>query len=253
MAIKKVLLFAFCAAAAATSPAFAQRWGQGGFPREGVCFFKETNFRGDYFCARNGENSSSVPDGMNDKISSVRVFGGVEVTVFRDVRFDGQSSRFDYDIRNLKSEGWNDLISSYRVRRASGGSYGRTGGGGRSGGGFGRPSDDPERIVRRAYQDILQRDPDSSGMRLYRSKILDEGWSEAQVRESLRSSPEFREKSTMTHAKAQEIVRRAYLSVLKREPDPSSSGWVNRVLRDRWTQQDVERELRKSPEYRNKR
>ena len=90
-------------------------------------------------------------------------------------------------------------------------------------------------------------------MRMYRSRIIDDGWSEAQVRDALRSSPEYREKSTMTFAKAQEIVRRAYLSVLKREPDAQGSqGYVNKVLRDRWSQQDVERELRKSPEYRNK-
>ena len=55
----------------------------------------------------------------------------------------------------------------------------------------------------------------------------------------------------MTRAKAEEIVRQAYLAVLKREPDQGSQGYVNRILRDKWTQQDVERELRRSPEYRN--
>jgi hypothetical protein len=48
-------------------------------------------------------------------------------------------------------------------------------------------------------------------------------------------------------------VRRAYLDVLKREPDPASRPFVDRVLRDHWTQQDVERELRNSAEFRNKR
>jgi hypothetical protein len=247
MAMKKALLFVFVAAAAGSTPVLAQGWGQGGFPREGVCFFKDPNFRGDYFCARSGENVSAVPDGMNDRVSSVRVFGDMEVTVFRDVRFQGRSSRFDGDIRNLKDEGWNDLISSFRVRRVSGGS------GSRPGGGSGRPTADVEQIVRRAYQDILERDPDPVGMRTYRSRMIDDGWTEARVRDDLRKSPEFREKNTMTAAKAQEIVRRAYLAVLQREPDPASRGWVDRVMRDRWSQQDVERELRKSPEYRNRR
>jgi hypothetical protein len=44
-----------------------------------------------------------------------------------------------------------------------------------------------------------------------------------------------------------------YLSVLKREPDGGSRGYVDRVLRDKWTQEDVERGLRKSPKYRNRR
>jgi hypothetical protein len=83
--------------------------------------------------------------------------------------------------------------------------------------------------------------------------MIDDGWSEAEVRESLRKSPEYRQKSVMTPAKAQDIVRRAYQNVLKREPDPGSQGYVDRVLRDHWSQEDVERELRKSDEYRNNR
>jgi hypothetical protein len=70
------------------------------------------------------------------------------------------------------------------------------------------------------------------------------------VREALRNSPEYKQKQTMTWPRAQEIVRRAYLNVLNREPDADSRGYVERVFRDRWTQGDVERELRKSPEYR---
>ena len=110
----------------------------------------------------------------------------------------------------------------------------------------------PQVIVRRAYQDILERDPDPTGMRVYRSHIIDDGWTEQQVREDLRNSREYREKNTMTRAKAADIVRRAYLAVLNREPDAASRGYVNSILRDGWTQQDVERELRRSPEYREK-
>ena len=120
----------------------------------------------------------------------------------------------------------------------------------RSGGQRRHRYQDADRIVRRAYQDILDREPDEAGLRQYRSRIIDDGWSEAQVREALRKSPEYRQKSTMTRQKAQEIVRRAYLAVLKREPDAGSRGYVDRVLREKWTQSDVERELRKSPEYR---
>ena len=250
MAFKKEILFACVAAVVVASPVLAQRWGRDGFPRDGVCFFKNPNFEGEYFCVRSGENLGSMPSGMNDRISSLRVFGRAEVTVFKDVRFEGRSSRFESDIPNLRNEGWNDLISSIRVRSSSGGGFGNNRPGRPS---FGRPSEDPDRIVRRAYQDVLEREPDSAGLRMYRGRIIDDGWTESQVRDALRNSAEYREKSTMTVAKAQEMVRRAYLSVLKREPDAQGSqGYINRILRDHWSQQDVERELRKSPEYRNK-
>ena len=244
---KTIMLFVGSVVLATSSPVTAQRWGSGPLPREGACFYRDPNFRGEYFCAGAGENLGRVPSDMNDRISSIRLVGRVEVTVFRDVQFDGRSTRFNSDIRNLKEEGWNDLISSIRVRGTSSGFGG--GGGGRP---FGRPNGDPDRIVRRAYEDILEREPDQAGLRLYRSRIVDDGWSESDVREALRKSPEFREKNTMTMARAQDIVRRAYLSILKREPDPGSRGYVDKVFREHWSQEDVERELRKSDEYRRR-
>jgi hypothetical protein len=42
--------------------------------------------------------------------------------------------------------------------------------------------------------------------------------------------------------------------VLKREPDAAGSqGFINSVLRDNWSQEDVERALRNSEEFRNRR
>jgi hypothetical protein len=241
-----VLLFAIVATIGTASTASAQRWGRERSPRDGACFYKDPNFKGEYFCVAAGDEYNRMPEDMNDKISSIRIFGRAEVIVFRDIRFDGRSSRFETDINNLKSEGWNDLISSLRVR-----SVGR--GFGNSSSNFPRrPGEDADRIIQRAYKDVLDREPDQSGMRLYRQRIIDDGWTEQQVRESLRNSPEYRERTTMTPAKAQEIVRRAYQSVLRREPDPGSRGYVDKVLRDHWTQADVERELRNSPEYRRK-
>ena len=56
----------------------------------------------------------------------------------------------------------------------------------------------------------------------------------------------------MTREQAQAIVRSAYQTVLGREPDPASAGYVDRVLNDHWSQQQLENELRNSAEYRQK-
>jgi hypothetical protein len=95
------------------------QWGSGPIPQAGVCFFDDTNFRGQHFCVASGKDVARVPRGMNDKISSFRVVGNVEVVVFKDARFSGPSGRFLSDVRDLRREGWNDEISSVRVRRAS--------------------------------------------------------------------------------------------------------------------------------------
>jgi hypothetical protein len=111
-----------------------------------------------------------------------------------------------------------------------------------------------DRIVKRAYQDLLGREADYNGLVMYRNRIVDDGWDEYDVREALRKSPEFRQKNTMTRQKAEEIVRRAYRSVLGREPDPGGmENYVQGVLRKHWSEADVARDLRNSDEYRNKR
>jgi TorA maturation chaperone TorD len=115
-----------------------------------------------------------------------------------------------------------------------------------------RTADEADRITRRAYRDVLDREPDAAGLRRYRRSILDDNWSEERVRESLRESSGYRANTRMTRAMAEQIVRRAYLSTLGREPDPASRGYVDGVLNEGWTQEEVERDIRKSPEYRNK-
>lgn len=182
---------ALCASTSllATTPLFAQHWGRGSTPRDGVCFYEHAEYRGEYFCVKAGESIGSMPSGMNDRISSIKIFGRAEVTVFKDIRYEGRSTRFGDDVRNLADEGWNDKISSLEVR--SGGRH--------------RHTDDHQ------------------------------------------SSPHG-----VTRSEAAKIVRRAYRSVLDREPDPGGQGYVERVYRDGWTRQDVERDLRKSAEYRRK-
>ena len=233
------LIFVACfAMIAASSTVSAQRWGRGPLPRDGACFYKDSDFHGEYFCLSGGSEVAAMSEDVNDKIASIKVFGRADVTVFTDARFAGDSTRFAGDVRDLKDEKWNERISSLRVRSSLGENV--------------RPAGDVDTIVRRAYTELLDREPDPQGFMLYRNHMLNDGWSEDRVRDTLRSSPEFRSKGGMTVAKAQEIVRRAYLEVLKREPDPGSQPFVDKVMRDKWSQQDVERELRKSDEYRRK-
>ena len=109
-----------------------------------------------------------------------------------------------------------------------------------------------EKIVRQAFENVLDREPDKKGLVSYRAKVMNQGWTERDVRKALRESPEYRDRDRVTEEEAKEIVRSAYLDVLGREPDASSQGYVSKVLRDRWTVEDVARELRKSPEYRER-
>jgi len=116
--LSAVLLVCFTAL-----PAMAQQWGRPRPPKMGACFYRESDFRGDYFCLKVGERWPSMPPGFNDKITSVRVFRGAVVAIFENDGFNGERMRIDHDVDTLKrfrlrhdpSRNWNDRVSSLAV------------------------------------------------------------------------------------------------------------------------------------------
>ncbi|MDD2236475.1 MAG: hypothetical protein PHG65_04630 [Kiritimatiellae bacterium] len=110
-----------------------------------------------------------------------------------------------------------------------------------------RAGEDYERIITRAYEDILNRKPDTGGLRNYRIKMIDEGWSEQDVRNDLRNSTEAKK------GDVDQIIRRAYQDLLGRDPDRAGFDNYRKMIRDKdWSEQDVRNSIRESQEYRNK-
>ena len=209
-----------------------------------VIVYQDADYRGDSRVLFPGDSLENLRNftfeggsRIDDRISSIRVEGGAEIYVYADPRFSGAVMRLTDDVRDLTgrllhgsvSTSWNDRISSLRVevRRRD------------------ERREDPDAIVRRAYLDLLAREPDNVGLRDYRSLIIDQGWSEAMVRENIRRGEEFRREG------ADRIIRRAYLDVLRREPDPSGLQHFRRNLLEKdWTEGDVRDALRNSDEFR---
>jgi hypothetical protein len=148
---------------------------------------------------------------------------------------------------NIVNEGWSEWDVRNALRRSD--EYAATGGAALR---FRTASAD--RIIRRAYQDILGREPDAVGMDNYRRLILEDGWDEFDVRRALIRSPERRQKRLETSTEAaEEMVRRAYRSVLNRDPDPRGMGhYTSKVLYERWTEDDLVQALRESDEFKEK-
>jgi len=48
-----------------------------------------------------------------------------------------------------------------------------------------------DKIIRRAYQDLLGREPDQDGLRNYRKLLIERDWSETQMRDDIRRSQEY--------------------------------------------------------------
>lgn len=118
-------------------PAIAQyQWGTPHPPKLGACFYHGENFKGDYFCMKEGERWPSVPDGFNDKITSIRVFGTARVRIFNDSNFKGVNFYVDHNVKDLRStpvsdnpsKTWNNRISSIAVFPQSKDEWGHPGG-----------------------------------------------------------------------------------------------------------------------------
>jgi hypothetical protein len=52
-----------------------------------------------------------------------------------------------------------------------------------------------DKIIRRAYLDVLGREVDPSGLNQYRKVIIDKGWTEGDVKDDLRRSAEYKNRA----------------------------------------------------------
>ena len=225
-------------------------------PRDGprVILYEKAGFRGEAIELRPGqtlENLDRFTFGngrrANDRISSIRVEGGAEVYVFVDSHYRGDAMRVAHDLPNLADipGRWNDRISSVRVEFSHGGRPGPD----RPPAPAPRPGDriDPEKVIRLAYQDVLEREPDPAGLRHYRSLMIERGWTEQQVRADLRRSEEYRG-PVMTNR-----LNRIYQELLGRDVDPRGfDHYRNKIIEHGWNDDDIRRDIRGGAEYRQR-
>jgi hypothetical protein len=102
-----------------------------------------------------------------------------------------------------------------------------------------------EAMVQRAFRDVLNRPPDPEGLRLYRERLMNEGWSERQMVEQLQRSSEAR------GVNADAAITAAYREVLGRDPDANGLAHYRAKWRDGWTQGQIRDDLRRSGEGRD--
>lgn len=98
--------------------ASAQVWQPrgGGGEQARVCFYEHAQFAGRSFCLYPGQSVGTMPSGLDRAVSSVRVFGNVTATAFRERNFSSDRWNVNTDVRDLQYvAGWNDRIRSVRV------------------------------------------------------------------------------------------------------------------------------------------
>ncbi|MEO7597559.1 MAG: peptidase inhibitor family I36 protein [Opitutus sp.] len=207
-----------------------------------VTFYQDADFRGGSFTIEAGEDLENLTmvqfsNGMtmNDRISSIRIDGPVEVIVYRDSRYRGTTLRLTNDVRNLARDGrdWNDVISSVRTDHR-------------------RPGDEraeqarTDQMIERAYREVLQRRADETSLRTYRVRMIEEGWSDQDVRKALRKTEEYR-------GVAEKIVEKAYRDLLGRPAEPGGlRNYTDHMFNDGWSEADVRHSIQEGEEYRQR-
>ena len=94
-----------------------------GIPSRGACFFKEKYYRGEYFCTSRGSSFNVMPVGFNNEISSIKVYGRVSVTFYKNADFQSDNATLNGSVSDLatwrlpsdRSRNWNNKISSVQV------------------------------------------------------------------------------------------------------------------------------------------
>ncbi len=210
-------------------------------------FYTEPGYKGECLIVAAGgmaENLEFVRDNrgrtFNDRIASVRFEGPVRVALFEHSQLRGAFTWLNRDTPDLSAYSlgdksdtkWNETVSSVQVETVRRGANVFTAWDRR----------DAERAVRAAYRDYLGREPDPAGLRLYTGRLLDAGWSEEQLRDVFRRSPEFKERDLDA------VVRRVYREELGRDPDPSGVAAYARSLSRGMTESELRAELRRSGE-----
>ena len=88
--------------------------------RDRVCVYQDINYQGWEQCYSAGDEVADLGKRRN-AISSVRVYGRARVTVYEDEDFEGKSTEFSSDVRDLGlrslsgSKSWSDHIQSLKV------------------------------------------------------------------------------------------------------------------------------------------
>ncbi len=106
--------------------------------------------------------------------------------------------------------------------------------------------EDLEKIVVRAFEDLLDRRPRPRERDEYVDNMMDLRWDERKVRDMIKRSSEY------TYDRPREFIDKAYRQVLLREPDAGAYGLTQQILRKDWSLEDVKNHLRRSQEYRTK-
>lgn len=86
-----------------------------------VCFYKDENYSGEFFCLERNNAISKLNNEHNNSISSIKIPLGLAVNIYQDSFYKGESMIIysNIDMNELKKLGFHDSISSFYITSAA--------------------------------------------------------------------------------------------------------------------------------------
>ena len=244
---------------------------------DAVVFFTEPNFQGEALRVEAGARVEDLAtlrranqQPWRGAISSVRIEGAARATVasapgFRGERLEIAASIPDLYAQPMGGQTWDRAIAAIEVRGPTYAPPAPTYPDRGPGTVVVVPAPPPpprvvivepprpridrrtaERMVEHAYREVLDRPADPTGLRTYRDRLMQEGWSQQEVIQQLQRSPEARA------IQPEAAIRRLYREVLGRDADPAGLAHYRAKWREGWTQGQIREDLRRSQEGRGR-
>jgi hypothetical protein len=111
-----------------------------------------------------------------------------------------------------------------------------------------------DRMIERAFRDVIGRAPHDDELRRYRRRIEDEGWADDDIRGDLGARDDYRSVRgpagrRLEASDVERIIRTAYEDILGHAPDAAQVRLHRRrIFDDGWTEHDLRDALRRKPE-----
>lgn len=242
---------------------------------DAVIFFTEPNFQGEALRVEAGARVEDLAtlrranqQTWRGAVSSVRIEGGARATVasapgFRGEQLEIGTSIPDLYAQPLGGQTWDRAIAAIEVRGPTSAPPATTSPDRSPGTVVVVPPPPPsprvvmvepprpridrrtaERMVEHAYREVLDRPADPTGLRTYRDRVIQEGWSQQEVIQQLQRSAEARA------IQPEAAIRGMYREELGRDADPAGLAHYRAKWREGWTQGQIREDLRRSQEGR---
>lgn len=80
-----------------------------------ACFYEDAGYKGEKFCTTGATHAKTIGQGWDNRISSIKIAGGLTVKVCTDANYGGSCMETNASVEKLAGD-YDDAVSSWQVK-----------------------------------------------------------------------------------------------------------------------------------------